>query len=176
MINQLKSCCTFNYASLSESKLREEELDVRSWFFFRVDGSVFVLELLLEGISNLSLGVVLDFIFLHELLEIAEFLNCISIKSNQPLLVHNIKSDFDCIWLIHFFLIANLVGMMWLRLMYLTKGLIEVLFSIFFEPILLVTFLGDLSTPATKAWPNFLSLFPSSEVLMRTAFLPANLP
>jgi len=50
-----------------------------------------------------------------------------------------------------------LVGMMWLRLMYLTKGLMEVLFSIFLEPILLVTFLGDLSTPATRAWPNFLS-------------------
>jgi len=60
-----------------------------------------------------------------------------------------------------------------------------VLFNIFFYPIFLVTFLGYLSTPATKAWPNLLSyiymnnlftLVPSSEVLTTIAFLPAYLP
>ena len=69
-----------------------------------------------------------------------------------------------------------LVGIKWLRLTYFTNGFMLVLFNIFFYPIFLVTFLGYLSTPATKACPNLLSLVPSSDVLTTIAFFPAYLP
>jgi hypothetical protein len=62
----------------SESKLREEELGVRSGLVFRIDGSVFILELLLEGISNFRLSVVSDLIFLDEFLEVAELFHRVS--------------------------------------------------------------------------------------------------
>ena len=55
--------------------------------------------------------------------------------------------------------IVHLVGIKWLRLTYFTKGLMLVLFKIFFWFILLVTFRGYLSIPATKAKPNFFSYF-----------------
>ena len=47
---------------------------------------------------------------------------------------------------------------------------------IFFLAILLVTFLGYLSMPATSACPKGLSVVPSSVGFTMTAFLPANLP
>ena len=54
---------------------------------------------------------------------------------------------------------VHLVGIKWLRLTYFTKGLMLVLFKIFFWFILLVTLRGYLSMPATKAKPNFFSFF-----------------
>ena len=69
-----------------------------------------------------------------------------------------------------------LVGIKWFKLTYFTKGFMLVFFIIFFLDILLVTLLGQVSRPATRAWGNFLCLLPSSQGFTITAFLPAYLP
>merc|ERR1719445_192091 len=62
------------------------------------------------------------------------------------------------------------------KILTLRNGLIFERIFIFFLAILLVTFLGYLSMPATSACPKGLSVVPSSVGFTMTAFLPANLP
>merc|ERR1719220_2963402 len=68
------------------------------------------------------------------------------------------------------------VGIMWLKLTTLTKVFILLRLATFFLPMLLVTFLGYRSMPATRAWPYILSWPPSLDSLPTTAFLPAMRP
>merc|ERR1719270_2747459 len=67
-------------------------------------------------------------------------------------------------------------GLLLFKLTTFKKGFIFDLLETFFFDIFLVTFLGYLSIPATRAWLKGLSEVPSSEGLTITAFLPAYLP